>query len=64
MKNFATFDTFIAELLKIAPKVFPGRDIQAEAEALMDIVKSDILYEFASTNEAPAQAKPAGSDKR
>jgi len=59
MKNFATFDTFIADLLKIAPKVFPGRDIQTEAESLMEIVKSDILYEFASTNEAPAQARPA-----
>jgi hypothetical protein len=59
MKNFATFDTFIADLLKIAPNVFPGRDIQTEAEALMDIVKSDVLYEFASTNEATTQARPA-----
>lgn len=62
MKNFATFDTFIADLLKIAQKVFPGRDMQTEAESLMEIVKSDVLYEFASTDEAPA--KPAGSQNR
>lgn len=48
-KGFATFDNLIPELLKICEEKFPGRDIQREAEALMEIVKSDVLYEFAST---------------
>ncbi len=61
-KNFATFDTFIAELLKIGKKLFPGRDIQSEAVALMDIVKSDVLYEFASTAEAKVE-KAKATDK-
>lgn len=60
MKNFSGFDTFIAELLPIAKKLFPDRDIQREAEALMEIVKSDVLYEFAGTSEA----KPAGQEKK
>ncbi len=51
-KGFSTFDTLIPDLLPIAKKIFPGRDIQAEAEAVMEIVKSDVLYEFASTEEA------------
>lgn len=60
MKNFGGFDTFIAELLPIAKKLFPGRDMQREAEALMDIVKSDVLHEFAGTGEA----KPAAKEKK
>jgi hypothetical protein len=60
MKNFSGFDTFIAELLPIAKRLFPDRDIQREAEALMDIVKSDVLYEFAGT----AEARPAGQEKK
>jgi hypothetical protein len=50
-KNFAAFDAFIPNLLKITEKLFPGRDLQREAEALMDVVKSDIFYEFASTTK-------------
>lgn len=60
MKNFGGFDTFIAELLPIAKRLFPDRDVQREAEALMDIVKSDVLYEFAGT----AEARPAGQEKK
>lgn len=61
-KNFAAFDAFIPNLLKIAEKMFPGRDLQREAEALMDIVKSDIFYQFASTTEVSAKAA-AGEEK-
>ena len=50
-KNFAAFDAFIPNLLKLTEKLFPGRDLQREAEALMDVVKSDIFYEFASTTK-------------
>lgn len=57
-KNFGTFDSLIPELLKIVSRIFPGRDIQSEAVALMEIVKSDVFYEFASTAEArPAPTK-------
>lgn len=59
MKNFAGFDTLIPELLKVVSKQFPGRDVQGEAQQLMEIVKSDIFYEFASTFEAKADSKPA-----
>ncbi|HKZ79883.1 MAG TPA: hypothetical protein VJ124_16540 [Pyrinomonadaceae bacterium] len=59
-KNFAAFDAFIPNLLKITEKMFPGRDLQREAESLMDIVKSDIFHEFASTTSADAKAKPTG----
>ncbi|MGH9902045.1 MAG: hypothetical protein ACRD68_09570 [Pyrinomonadaceae bacterium] len=62
-KNFAAFDTFIPNLLKIAEKTFPGRDMQREAEALMDIVKSDIFHEFAGTAGARPETKPAASAK-
>ncbi len=56
-KNFGTFDKLIAELLPVVSKLFPGRDIQSEAVALMDIVKSDVFYEFATTSETnPASA--------
>ena len=48
-KNFAAFDAFIPNLLQITDKMFPSRDLQREAEALMDIVKSDIFHEFGST---------------
>ncbi|CAN5771323.1 hypothetical protein BH18ACI4_BH18ACI4_00180 [soil metagenome] len=48
-KNFAAFDAFILNLLQVTDKMFPGRDLQREAEALMDIVKSDIFHELAST---------------
>jgi hypothetical protein len=51
MKNFAGFDTLIPDLLKIVSKDFPGRDIQSEVQSLMEIVKSDVFYEFASTAE-------------
>ena len=54
-KNFAAFDAFIPNLLQITDKMFPGRDLQREAEALMDIVKSDIFHEFASTDNAKAK---------
>jgi len=60
-KNFAAFDTFIPNLLKVADKTFPGRDMQREAEALMDIVKSDIFYEFAGTAGAKPETKSAAS---
>ncbi len=50
-KNFAAFDNFIPNLLQITDKMFPGRDLQREAEALMDIVKSDIFHQFASTTD-------------
>ncbi len=63
-KNFATFDTFIADLVKVSKKLFPNRDIQAEAVALMEIVKSDVLYEFANTAEAMAETKPVSVDKK
>jgi hypothetical protein len=62
-KNFAAFDSFIPNLLKITDKMFPARDLQREAEALMDIVKSDIFYEFASTTGADAKAKGTGSSR-
>ncbi len=62
-KNFAAFDSFIPNLLPISKKLFPGRDLQREAEALMDIVKSDIFHEFASTTEANAATKARGSEK-
>jgi len=55
MKNFAGFDTLIPDLLKIVSKQFPGRDVQAEAESLMEIVRSDVFYEFANTSEAARQ---------
>jgi len=55
MKNFGGFDTLIPDLLKIVSKEFPGRDIQSEVQGLMEIVKSDVFYEFAST----ADAKPS-----
>jgi hypothetical protein len=64
LKTFAGFDTLIPDLLKIVKKQFPDRDIQAEAQALMDIVKSDVLYEFASTADVKANAKPAASEKK
>lgn len=60
MKNFGGFDTFIAELLPIAKRLFPNRDVQREAEALMEIVKSDVLYEFAGT----AETRPAAQEKK
>jgi hypothetical protein len=63
-KNFAAFDSFIPNLLKITNKMFPDRDLQREAEALMDIVKSDIFYEFASTAGADAKAKATESSSR
>jgi len=59
MKNFSGFDALIPDLLKIVSKQFPGRDVQAEAESLMEIVRSDVFYEFASTSEAKAEAKSA-----
>jgi len=55
MKNFAGFDALIPDLLKIVSKQFPGRDVQAEAESLMEIVRSDVFYEFANTSEAARQ---------
>jgi hypothetical protein len=55
MKNFAGFDALIPDLLKIVSKQFPGRDVQAEAESLMEIVRSDVFYEFANTSEATRQ---------
>jgi hypothetical protein len=61
-KGFATFDTLIPDLLPIAARLFPGRDIQAEAEAVMEIVRSDVLYEFASTAEA--EVKPTTVEKQ
>lgn len=60
-KNFAALDTFIPNLLKVAEKTFPGRDMQREAEALMDIVKSDIFYEFAGTAGVKPETKSAAS---
>lgn len=58
-KNFAAFDAFIPNLLQITDKMFPDRDLQREAEALMDIIKSDIFHEFASTaNEKAKTAAP------
>lgn len=57
-RSFATFDTLIPDLLNIVSKLFPGRDIQAEAVALMDIVKSDVFYEFANTAEAKVEPRP------
>lgn len=63
-KGFATFDRLIPDLLPIAARLFPGRDIQAEAEAVMEIVRSDVLYEFASTAEAKAEVKSAASEKK
>jgi hypothetical protein len=33
--------------------------VQAEAESLMEIVRSDVFYEFANTSEAKAEAKSA-----
>lgn len=63
-KGFATFDTLIPDLLPIAARLFPGRDIQAEAEAVMEIVRSDVLYEFASTAEAKVEVKSAASEKK
>ncbi len=59
MKNFAGFDALIPDLLKIVSKQFPGRDVQAEAESLMEIARSDVFYEFASTAEVKAEARPA-----
>ena len=59
MKNFAGFDALIPDLLKIVSKQFPGRDVQAEAESLMEIARSDVFYEFANTSEAKAAAKSA-----
>lgn len=56
-KNFAAFDSFIPNLLQITDKMFPNRDLQREAEAIMDIVKSDIFHQFAATTEATAPAK-------
>jgi hypothetical protein len=56
-KNFAAFDSFIPNLLQITDKMFPNRDLQREAEAIMDIVKSDIFHQFAATTEAAAPAK-------
>jgi hypothetical protein len=56
-KNFAAFDGFIPNLLKITEKMFPGRDLQREAEAIMDIVKSDIFHQFAATTEKSATAE-------
>lgn len=62
-KNFAAFDSFIPNLLKITEKMFPDRDLQREAESLMDIVKSDIFHEFASTANAEAKSKSTGSGR-
>jgi hypothetical protein len=59
MKNFSGFDTLIPDLLKVVSSQFPGRDVQGEAQQLMEIVKSDIFYEFASTAEAKSDVKPA-----
>lgn len=61
-KNFAAFDAFIPNLLQITDKMFPGRDLQREAEALMDIVKSDIFHEFANTANAKAKAAAPKND--
>jgi hypothetical protein len=57
MKNFAGFDSLIPDLLTVVSKQFPGRDVQAEAQELMEIVRSDVFYEFASTAEAKADTK-------
>ena len=62
-KNFAAFDSFIPNLLKITEKMFPDRDLQREAESLMDIVKSDIFHEFASTANAEAKSKSTASGR-
>lgn len=59
-KNFAAFDNFIPNLLQITDKMFPGRDLQREAEALMDIVKSDIFHQFASTTDPGTKTARAG----
>lgn len=59
MKNFAGFDTLIPDLLKVVSRQFPGRDVQGEAQELMEIVRSDVFYEFANTSEAKADPKPA-----
>ncbi len=59
MKNFAGFDTLIPDLLKVVSKQFPGRDVQGEAQELMEIVRSDVFYEFANTSEAKSDSKPA-----
>lgn len=61
-KNFAAFDAFIPNLLKITDKMFPDRDLQREAEAIMDIVKSDIFHQFSSTTEA--STKTAAAEKK
>jgi len=61
-KNFAAFDAFIPNLLKITDKMFPDRDLQREAEAIMDIVKSDIFHQFAATTEA--STKTAAAEKK
>jgi hypothetical protein len=52
MKNFGGFDALIPDLMKIVSKQFPDRDVQSEAQDLMEIVKSDVFYEFANTAES------------